>query len=89
MQSLSQYQTKSDRTTATEALPVLCYGSYGDAVRIVQRVLYCQNYYSNVLDGFFGLRTEAAVKSFQKEKGLVADGIVNPQTWLALSQLYF
>lgn len=89
MQSLSQYQTKSDRTTATQALPVLRYGSYSDAVRIVQRLLYCQNYYSNVFDGFFGVRTEAAVKSFQKEKGLVADGIVGANTWLALSQLYF
>lgn len=32
----------------------------------------------------FGPQTEAAVRAFQRNHGLVPDGIVGPQTWLAL-----
>jgi len=32
------------------------------------------------LAGVFGLRTENAVKQFQKDNGLAADGTVGPQT---------
>ena len=39
---------------------------------------------SIVQDGDFGPNTEAAVKCFQKAKGLSQDGIVGPNTWGAL-----
>jgi murein L,D-transpeptidase YcbB/YkuD len=32
-------------------------------------------------DGSFGAKTTAAVKDFQKKKGIAVDGIVGPQTW--------
>ena len=35
-------------------------------------------------DGKFGKKTEAAVKQFQTNSGLKADGIVGPKTWEAL-----
>lgn len=35
-------------------------------------------------DGKFGAKTESAVKQFQKDNGLKADGIVGPATWTAL-----
>lgn len=35
-------------------------------------------------DGDFGTLTEAAVRTFQRAKGLVPDGIVGPKCWLAL-----
>jgi hypothetical protein len=41
--------------------------------------------YKVKVDGSFGLVTERAVKSFQKNKGLKADGVVGKKTWVALS----
>ncbi|MBD2184072.1 MULTISPECIES: peptidoglycan-binding domain-containing protein [Oscillatoriophycideae] len=87
MQSVIKLETKSAQLSPTETLPVLRYGSYGDAVKIVQRLLFTLNYYSNVINGVYGLRTEAAVKSFQKDNGLVVNGIVDSKTWLGLSRI--
>jgi hypothetical protein len=38
-------------------------------------------------DGLFGAKTEAAVRVFQRNAGLVADGIVGPKTWKALDKI--
>jgi murein L,D-transpeptidase YcbB/YkuD len=46
--------------------------------------LYRLGYDPGAQDGVFGRRTESAVKQFQGDKGLAADGIVGPQTWAAL-----
>lgn len=35
-------------------------------------------------DGIFGKKTESIVESFQREKGLDADGVAGPATWVAL-----
>ncbi len=36
------------------------------------------------VDGFFGAKTEAAVKDYQAQSCSVVDGIVGPETWNAL-----
>jgi len=38
------------------------------------------------VDGDFGHYTESAVKAFQRQNGLLVDGIVGPITWRALSE---
>ena len=40
------------------------------------------------VDGIFGPRTEATVRSFQRIFGLAPDGIVGPATWYAVVRLY-
>ncbi len=50
----------------------------------VQRILVELGYEIGTADGIFGNRTRDAVKRFQREQGLEADGIVGPRTWAAL-----
>lgn len=57
---------------------VLRKGNKGSAVKDLQEFLEI------TADGDFGHGTEAAVKKWQAENGLVADGIVGPKTWDAM-----
>ena len=66
--------------------PTLRRGSKGEAVKELQTELIKRGYDlgSYGADGSFGKATEAAVKAFQKDRGLNADGIVGEKTWEAL-----
>lgn len=57
---------------------VLRKGSSGASVRMLQRILGIK------VDGFFGDVTKEAVQAFQRQNGLVDDGIVGGYTWDAL-----
>ena len=61
-------------------------GDKNDAVRECQRILSKLGYDLGRcgIDGDFGKCTEAAVRKYQKERGLTVDGIVGPKTWAAL-----
>jgi len=64
--------------------PTLNPGVTGPAVRRLQRALRRGESRGLVVDGAFGPKTEAAVRSLQAEHDLVVDGIVGPATWAAL-----
>lgn len=62
-------------------------GSSGDDVRVLQTKLNLQG--ANLLvDGAFGPLTQQAVIDFQKDNGLVPDGIVGPITTAAVGIIY-
>lgn len=81
---------------APAAKPTLRRGSKGEYVTLAQTKLLNKGYDlgSCGVDGDFGRATEAAVKNFQRDNGLNADGIIGKLTWNALDadptiQLYF
>ena len=53
-------------------------------VKKLERRLKKLGYKNVTVDGQFGKVTDRAVKDFQRNKGLKADGIVNKKTWQAL-----
>ena len=64
--------------TAPNGRPTLRRGASGELVKEVQAKV------GATVDGDFGPKTEAAVRAFQRARGLVPDGIVGPKTWAAL-----
>jgi len=63
---------------AAPGRPTLRRGMTGDLTRQVQAKV------GATVDGNFGPKTEAAVRAFQRARGIVADGIVGPKTWRVL-----
>ncbi|MBI3313737.1 MAG: peptidoglycan-binding protein [Candidatus Omnitrophica bacterium] len=51
----------------------------------IQKALKNAGYYQGGVDGKIGPATRDAVKSFQSDNGLEADGVVGRQTWNKLS----
>ena len=59
--------------------------SQGTKVSQLQTDLKQLGYYYAEITGNFGAKTEAAVKAFQKAKGLTADGVAGPKTLNAIA----
>lgn len=59
-------------------------GSSGEEVRQIQKKLKTLGYYDGAVDGIYGGKTQAAVKAFQRNCGIAADGIAGPTTLLYL-----
>lgn len=72
------------RRNLTAAGLNLQLGSQGELVLVLQSRLETLGFELGQVDGDFGMKTLAAVKAFQRSKGLTADGIVGPQTSRAL-----
>lgn len=82
-------ETKTEKTNQEVCevkLPVLGKGDKGNSVKALQRMLIYEGYNCGGYgaDGDFGTGTEKSVKQYQKDKSLVADGIVGEKTWSKL-----
>ena len=77
----------SDEDLVIFKYPTLKKGNKGEYVAVLQQKLILSGYslphYG--IDGDFGSETENAVKAFQRDHGLTADGIVGKKTWEALN----
>lgn len=67
-------------TPAPTAL-YMASGSAGAMVSELQEILLNLGFYTGVVDGQFGSGTRDAVKLFQQQHSLTADGIVGQMTW--------
>ncbi|MBD2578834.1 peptidoglycan-binding protein [Oscillatoria sp. FACHB-1406] len=69
----------------TVELPTLRKGASGGAVRLLQNILIAGSHLQpSDRTGSFDNKTEAAVKKFQTQYNLTADGIVGAATWRML-----
>lgn len=66
------------------ACPNIRQGARGNITHIIQSMLYCKGYNTNGVDGIFGSGTTQAVKDYQRNNGLSADGIVGRNTFRSL-----
>ncbi len=74
-----------DAISATAGnLPILKLEDAGADVSRLQTRLADLDLYTGPIDGVFGVQTQQAVEQFQRQVGLNVDGIVGPETWLAL-----
>lgn len=83
VETVTTVDSASAADKAGQNLPTLKAGASGQKVKGLQIVLNAHDAKLDV-DGAFGKNTTAAVKDFQKKKGLDADGVVGPKTWGAL-----
>ena len=61
-------------------------GDSGDEVKQLQEALTALGYDVGEADGAFGAATEEAVKQFQADSGIEADGVAGPQTLTAVNE---
>jgi hypothetical protein len=66
------------------AWPLVTIGERGNGVKQLQLHVNRSIGSSLKVDGFFGEKTDYAVKAYQKSRGLEADGIVSLGTWTAI-----
>ena len=72
------------REEGNSILALSKYGSRGEEVKTIQTKLKRWGYYTGSIDGIYGSKTLAAVKSFQKKNGLTVDGIAGKKTLEAM-----
>ena len=80
--------TPTPTPTPTPDRPTLRRGSKGEYVTLLQTKLSLLGYDLGPcgIDGDYGKSTVAAVKAFQKDVGLSADGVCGPKTWAAIDE---
>lgn len=75
---------QNSNTGEVLAMKTIKNGSKGTQVKVLQWLLNDAGYKCGEADGICGSKTVAAVKAYQKAKGLEADGICGKKTWNAL-----
>ena len=75
----------SSSSSSSSSTSGLKLGSQGTAVRNLQQDLTTLGYYWAEITGNFGSKTETAVKRFQEENGLTADGVAGTKTLNAIA----
>lgn len=79
-------QPKVETAYVGVSLPVLQFGSSGQSVKALQRLLYVMNYYGAdgkplEIDGKFGPNVERAVKKYQELNNLTITGVCDQKMW--------
>lgn len=79
-------QSQVETTYVGVSLPVLQFGSSGQSVKALQRLLYVMNYYGAdgkplEIDGKFGPNVERAVKKYQELNNLTITGVCDQKMW--------
>ncbi len=75
-------------TGSGDASTTYRYGSTGSGVTFIQTALTKLKYYTAEITGHYGSKTEDAVKRFQKDNNLTADGVVGKTTMDKLNEKY-
>ncbi|MDO5298792.1 MAG: peptidoglycan-binding protein, partial [Clostridia bacterium] len=70
----------SSSSSSSSSTSGLKLGSTGDKVRALQEDLTTLGYYYGDITGHYGSMTQAAVKKFQKARGLTQDGVAGTTT---------
>ncbi|MFB4163276.1 peptidoglycan-binding protein [Alteribacillus sp. JSM 102045] len=73
-------QAADNKQTYSDTFKVLASGDKNSDVSLLQSQLKDLGYYNNDITGIFGPITEEAVRKFQKNNGLQADGLAGPKT---------
>ncbi|MEM7724947.1 MAG: peptidoglycan-binding protein [Cyanobacteria bacterium P01_A01_bin.45] len=90
---IDSHTWKALRQGRRQNLPTLRFTSCGGDVARVQKALswkhpgFSNGYYFEEIHGDFNLRTEVALKMFQRDQKLVIDGIIGDKTWEAMMAL--
>lgn len=82
--ALEEFSRRWRNTPSQPFLP-LQEGAVGPEVKQLQERLKQQGFNPGATDGVFSVGTKAAVIAFQQAKGIMADGIVNANTWTTLN----
>lgn len=81
------YRPEPSITDVADGRRSLRRGHYGEAVQLTQQVLVLAGQ-DLKLDGWYGPKTEAAVRDYQRQNGLVPDGKIGAKTFEHLSTRY-
>lgn len=84
--SATKPQSASENKACPYATPsaIVRYGTRGDAVRWVQFQLNSAGYDCGAVDGIAGAKTCTAIRTYQRDHGLDADGVVGTKTRAAM-----